>query len=112
MPNLPVDVSSWGSSISLPSRGSFHLSLAVLFAIGHQLVFSLGWWSTQIHAKFLVLRATQDTHRNHNDFEYGAITLYGLTFLKGSSIIVFSTTESYNPGPGPVWAIPRSLAAT
>jgi hypothetical protein len=29
-------------SLSLPSRGTFHLSLTVLFAIGHQVVFSLG----------------------------------------------------------------------
>ena len=32
-------------SISLPSRGSFHLSLTVLFAIGHWVVFSLGGWA-------------------------------------------------------------------
>ena len=32
-------------SLSLPSRGSFHLSLTVLFAIGHWVVFRLGGWS-------------------------------------------------------------------
>ena len=33
-------------SISLPFRGSFHLSLTVLFAIGHWVVFSLRRWSS------------------------------------------------------------------
>jgi hypothetical protein len=46
-------------SISLPSRGAFHLSLTVLSAIGRQVVFSLGRWSFQIHTGFLVPRATR-----------------------------------------------------
>ena len=50
-------------SISLPSRGSFHLSLAVLFAIGHAGVFSLSRWSSMIHTGFLVPRATRDSAR-------------------------------------------------
>ena len=41
-------------SLSLPSRGSFHLSLTVLCAIGHHIVFRLGWWSTLLPAGFLV----------------------------------------------------------
>ena len=41
-------------SFSLPSRGPFHLSLTVLFAIGHQVVFSLGGWSPLLPAGFLV----------------------------------------------------------
>ena len=49
---------SW--SISLPSRGSFHLSLAVLFTIGHTGVFSLTRWSSLIHAGFHVPHATRD----------------------------------------------------
>ena len=48
-------------SISLPSRGSFHLSLAVLFTIGHSGIFSLTRWSSQIHTGFHVLHATRDT---------------------------------------------------
>ena len=48
-------------SLSLPSRGSFHLSFTVLFAIGHWGVFSLTGWSPLIHTKFHVLRATLDT---------------------------------------------------
>ena len=45
-------------SISLPSRGSFHLSLTVLFAIGHMVVFSLTGWSPLIPSEFLVFRRT------------------------------------------------------
>ena len=41
-------------SISLPSRGPFHLSLTVLCAIGHQVVFSLGGWSLLLPTGFLV----------------------------------------------------------
>ena len=41
-------------SLSLPSRGPFHLSLTVLCAIGHQVVFSLGGWSPLLPAGFPV----------------------------------------------------------
>ena len=49
-------------SLSLPSRGAFHLSLTVLFAIGHQVVFSLRRWASHIPTEFLVLDGTLDTH--------------------------------------------------
>ena len=45
-------------SLSLPSRGAFHLSLTVLFAIGHMVVFSLTGWSPHIPSEFLVFRRT------------------------------------------------------
>jgi len=48
-------------SLSLPSRGSFHLSFTVLFTIGHQLVFRLGGWSLLLPTGFLVSRGTLDT---------------------------------------------------
>ena len=41
--------------------GAFHLSLTVLSAIGCQVVFSLGRWSSLIHTGFLVPRATRVT---------------------------------------------------
>ena len=41
-------------SISLPSRGSFHLSLTVLFSIGHWVVFRLGGWSLPLQTGFHV----------------------------------------------------------
>ena len=47
-------------SISLPFRGSFHLSLTVLCAIGHLGIFSLTRWSSQIHTGFHVPHATWD----------------------------------------------------
>ena len=48
-------------SISLPSRGSFHLSFTVLITIGHQVVFSLMGWSPHFHTRFHVPRITSDT---------------------------------------------------
>ena len=50
-------------SVSLPSRGSFHLSLTVLFAIGHVVVFSLTGWSPFLPSGFLVSRRTPDSAR-------------------------------------------------
>ena len=49
-------------SFSLPSRGSFHLSLTVLYSIGHMVVFSLRRWASLIPTEFLVLDGTLDTH--------------------------------------------------
>ena len=48
-------------SLSLPSRGSFHLSLTVLYSIGHQVVFSLRRWSSCLPTGFLVSCDTLDT---------------------------------------------------
>ena len=48
-------------SISLPSRGSFHLSLTVLYTIGQLVVFSLTGWTPRVHTGFLVSCATLDT---------------------------------------------------
>ena len=45
-------------SLSLRSRGAFHLSLTVLITIGRQGVFSLRRWSSQIPTGFLVSRGT------------------------------------------------------
>ena len=47
-------------TLSLPSRGTFHHSLTVLSAIGHQGVFRLTGWSRQIHSKFHELAATRE----------------------------------------------------
>ncbi len=47
-------------SLSLPSRGSFHLSFTVLCAIGHWVVFSLGGWSPRLPTRFHVPRGTLD----------------------------------------------------
>ena len=47
-------------SLSLPSRGSFHRSFTVLYAIGHWVVFRLGGWSPRLPTGFLVSRGTLD----------------------------------------------------
>ena len=46
-------------TISLRSRGTFHHSLTVLSAIGHQGIFRLDGWSRQIHTGFLGPHATR-----------------------------------------------------
>src|SRR5918997_4213640 len=51
-------------TLSLPSRGTFHHSLTVLSAIGHQGVFRLTGWSRQIHSKFHELAATRVCNPN------------------------------------------------
>ena len=50
-------------SLSLPSRGAFHLSLTVLYAIGHWVVFRLGGWSPHVPTGLLVSCGTLDTRR-------------------------------------------------
>ena len=50
-------------------------------------------------------------------FAYGALTLSGGPFQAASARLPLRTglapSGPYNPGPeGPVWALPRSLAAT
>ena len=67
-------------SLSLPSRGSFHLSLTVLFAIGHMVVFSLTGWSPCLPSGFLVSRRTPDSAKPPQDFAYGIVTLFDLPF--------------------------------
>ena len=47
-------------SLSLPSRGPFHLSFTVLCAIGHWVVFSLAGWSPHVPPRFHVSRRTLD----------------------------------------------------
>ena len=63
-------------SLSLPSRGSFHLSFTVLCAIGHQVVFRLGGWSPRLPTRFLVSRGTLDPARFFG-FRLRAFTLFG-----------------------------------
>ena len=46
-------------SISLPSRGSFNLSLAVLVHYRSCNIFSLGGWTPQIQSRFHVSRPTR-----------------------------------------------------
>ena len=101
-------------SLSLAARRSFHLSLTVLFTIGHELVFSLGGWSPQIQAGFHVPRPTRVPQQ--------VITWISRTGLSPSPVrrsnrlplsVHHRSLRPHNPGSeDPVWALPISLAAT
>src|SRR5690554_439393 len=85
------------------------------FTIGLWRVFSLSGWSRQIHARFLVPRATQDTDRLKKRVKYGIITLYDATFQMLPFLFCLAMSQSYNPNFAEtklVWAIPGSLATT
>ena len=101
-------------SLSLPSRGSFHLSLTVLFAIGHQVVFSLGGWSHLLPTGF---------HVSGGTLVPTVLTCFSLTRLllssAGISIPILLNSSDHVRRPATpkirrlsVWALPRSLAAT
>ena len=68
-------------SISLPSRGSFRLSLTVLISIGHQVVFSLMGWSPLIHARFHVSYITLDPTLS-STFSYTGLSPSSVCFPK------------------------------
>src|SRR4029078_5037474 len=50
------------------------------FTIGHQGVFSLTRWSSQLLAGFHVSRDTQGTRRSQHSVVYRAVTVYGRSF--------------------------------
>ena len=111
-----------------PNRGPFHLSLALLFAIGHQGVLSLARWAALIHARFHGSGATRDIRRRSTPFNYRAFTFYGQAFQParlradlvtpchvrnrdpGSHNPVHATLTGYHTWT--VWAIPFSIAST
>ena len=100
-------------SVSLPSRGSFHPSLTVLFAIGHWVVFRLGGWAPRLQTGFHVSGPTLVSVKISQPFEYGAFTLFGGTFQSSSSRYPHTLSQIHNPKPeGLVWPLSRSLAAT
>ena len=97
-------------SFSLPSRGSFHLSLTVLFAIGHMVVFSLMGWSPHIPSEFLVFRRTRCILISH-PFAYKPVTFFGISFQISSTRLIdyFDTRAVLLPL---LRAPPFSLATT
>ena len=96
-----------------PNRGSFHLSLALLYAIGRQGVLSLGGWAPQLHTEFHELRTTLVRQQLVQAFVYRTITFYGGTF---QTLRLAIPNVSQRPQPQKasslVWADPLSLAAT
>ena len=114
-------------SVSLPSRGAFHRSLAVLCAIGRHRYLALGSGlpSFPRGASFLVVLA--HASRRGPAFDYGALTRCGGPFqaLRLAKLVLRPapgrgprsrrTTPVHNAcrlDTGLVWAPPRSLAAT
>ena len=100
-------------SLSLPSRGSFHRSLTVLYSIGHIVVFSLTRWSSLVPTGFLVSRRTLDTHG------FRTVSCTGLLpcFVQLSSCLplpFYFLLGSVTPNIllHSVWAPPISLATT
>ena len=54
-------------------------------------------WSSHIHTGFLVSCATLELPRGKQDFDYGAVTLYRITFQISSSILFYSHIGVLNP---------------
>ena len=100
-------------SLSLPSRGAFHLSLTVLFAIGHQVVFSLGGWSPRLPTGFLVSCGTPDTRRVASVSTTGLLpSLVRLSNRLRLQMLPFVQVQTPQIRRSKVWALSRSLAAT
>ena len=99
-------------SVSLPSRGSFHLSLTVLFAIGHWVVFRLGGWAPRLQIGFHVSGPTLDSPCIYS------ISLTGLLPSVDELSRSIQLSKPYvigvlNPEcKHSVWPLSRSLAAT
>ena len=116
-------------TISLPFRGTFHLSLTVLVHYRSSKVFSLGGWSPRLPTGVHVPRGTHERIRSPDPFAYGAFTLYDGPFQEPSARVWIcnfawslglpltrrTTLMRYGP-PGretpQVWAVPISLTAT
>ena len=100
-------------SLSLPSRGSFHLSLTVLCAIGHHIVFRLGRWSSRLPTGFLVSCGTLVPA---DCLTFSCTGL--LPSLAALSIALLLRSRISCAGPQPqkacslVWPLSLSLAAT
>ena len=100
-------------SLSLPSRGPFHLSITVLFAIAHLVVFRLGGWSPRLPTGFLVSCGTLDPGRSFRISRTGFLpSLIPLPngFCYPTRCLRQSTTP-IDRSPS-VWPLPLSLAAT
>lgn len=111
-----------------PNRGSFHLSLALLFTIGHQGVLSLARWAALIHARFHGTGATRELRRRSTPFDYRAFTFSGQAFQPARlKVDLVTPCHVRNRDPGShnptratltdcharmVWALPFSIAST
>ena len=99
-------------SLSLPSRGSFHLSLTVLYAIGHQVVFRLGGWAPRLQIGFHVSGPTLDPLFDSLISPTGILPSSSelsrsLRLSKSHVMSVLNPDSKLS-----VWPLSRSLAAT
>ena len=72
-------------SISLPSRGAFHLSLTVLVHYRSQEVFSLGQWSARFPTLETFRVVLEDSDRSACAFAYRTLTVSGGPFQAPSA---------------------------
>ena len=106
--------STVSGSISLPSRGSFHLSLTVLVHYRSLGIFSLARWSAQIQSTFHEHRPTQVPS------PYSSFSPTGLSpsSVQASTLVRLNSRFRLLKALQPpslkerVWADPASLAAT
>ena len=70
------------------------------FAIGRQVVFSLGRWSSQVPTGLLGPRGTQVPPRASRRFVYGAFTPSGRPFQAFRLRLEVPRRRPYNPGGG------------
>ncbi len=115
-------------TISLPLRGTFHLSLTVLVRYRSPLVFSLAGWSPRIQSGFHVSGFTQVPTRESHEFRLRASNPLRTDFPDCSATRAFCNSPAalWDDHVGPttpntqrpqafthsVWAVPLSLAAT
>ena len=109
-------VGAWFQVLFHPAtRGSFHLSLTVLCAIGLLVVFSLTGWCRLVQRRFLRSPPTQDTLTLVCSCHYRTLTVYGCPSQSIRVQINQFNRKSYYPSLAVtklVWAVPRSLATT
>ena len=84
-------------SVSLPSRGPFHLSLTVLFAIGHWVVFRLGGVGPPASYRVSRVRYYSGATWLVSDFVYGSFTLFAWLFQNHSTIFLNTFWWSATP---------------
>ncbi len=100
-------------TLSLPSRGAFHLSLTVLSAIGHQVVFSLGRWSARVPTGFLVSGGTLESRllfqTSLTGLSPSSAGFSNTVQLARPSVMRVRTPQALLPA---VWAVSLSFATT
>ena len=75
------------------------------FTIGHQVVFSLGRWSSQIPTGLLEPRGTQEPFESPAAFAYAVFTLFdwpsqAIRLATGLVTLCLATERPYNPEGG------------